>query len=111
MTEPLAAAVTLAGRLRDLLHHRDPAVRVEAAHALYRLTGDPTTARWTLWAEVPGGAPVRWTALRYLAAMEGSNQGRLWQCREILDDDRLHHITPPWAGARSPRTANCGLAS
>ncbi|MEU6717057.1 hypothetical protein ABZ897_36825 [Nonomuraea sp. NPDC046802] len=83
-----------AGRLRDLLGHRDATVRVEAAHALSRLTGDHTVAKWTLWAEAGGDTPVRWTALRYLAAMGPAFPVSRGQCREILDDDRLHHTTP-----------------
>jgi hypothetical protein len=85
-----------AAHLRVLLDHRDPQVRVDAAYALFRLTGDYNTVRWTLWMSArEERTSLRWTALRYLAEMGRpvSYDGG-WMRREILDEERLHHHTP-----------------
>ncbi|MFF0311154.1 hypothetical protein ACFYSC_27305 [Streptosporangium sp. NPDC004379] len=85
-----------AAHLRVLLDHRDPEVRVDAAYALFRLTGDYDAVRWTLWMSArEERTSLRWTALRYLAEMGRpvSYDGG-WIRREILDEERLHHHTP-----------------
>lgn len=83
---PLAAATT--GRLRELCRARDDWTRVEAAHALWRTTGDPTEAVPALTDLVrplrDGDAlPVRFAAMRYLADMGARTDAVLAVARAV----------------------------
>lgn len=68
------AAEASAGRLQRLLGSKDDWVRVEAAHALWRVSGDPTEAvpvLTTVLQPLTDGTylPVMLPAMRYLAAI------------------------------------------
>jgi hypothetical protein len=119
---PLAAPAE--GRLRDLLGSHDDWVRTEAAHTLWRITGDPGTAVTTLTNVIEpladgGFLPARLAAMTHLAVIAQpapdvtaiaqavlSNPRRLayfggW--RTFTEDDQiraaaaeyLHNTTPP----------------
>ncbi|REE95422.1 hypothetical protein [Thermomonospora umbrina] len=98
-------AAAHADRLRALLDSRDDWTRVEAAHALYRVTGERDEA-----ADILRGAvfplavgeylPARWAALRHLRAMPDGPENWHRVLRELLDSDRRHGY---WAGR--PRIA------
>lgn len=96
---PLAAAY--ADRLRDLLDHREDWTRVEAARALYRITGDAEDAGGTLCTMVHRLAsgkylPVGWAALRYLRDMGAASRSCHPALRELLDSDRRHSVYGGW---------------
>jgi HEAT repeat len=90
---PAGAALALA--LRDLLADRDDWARVEAANALWRVTGDPTEAVIVLTAALEDGVsghtaqPVARRAARYLAAIgQPAAAAAVPRLRAILADER-----------------------
>jgi HEAT repeat protein len=88
---PQAAAST--DRLRDLTRSDDDWTRVEAAHALWRVTDDPTAPIATLTdlAEPLSTGdcfPVHIVALRYLADMNASTDRVTTVARAVLDNPR-----------------------
>ncbi|MEU9023841.1 hypothetical protein [Actinomadura sp. NPDC048394] len=94
-------AAAHAGRLRLLMDSRDDWTRVEAARAHHAVTGEVEAASETLCREVyelarGGYQPVRWAAMRCLAAMGPAPSQVRWALREILDSDRRHHVNSGW---------------
>lgn len=88
---PAAGAST--DRLRDLTRSDDDWTRAEAAHALWRVTEDPTdaVAALTDLAEplATGDClPVRITALRYLADLGAATERVTTLARSVLDNPR-----------------------
>jgi HEAT repeat protein len=88
---PFAAPVT--DRLRAMTRSDDYWTRVEAAHALWRVTGDPTEAVATLTdlarPLVDGRCePVRVCALRYLADIGSPTAPVVAIARSVADDPR-----------------------
>ncbi|TDB85632.1 hypothetical protein E1264_20510 [Actinomadura sp. KC216] len=96
---PLAAAH--AARLRPLLDVREDWMRVMAAHAYQRITGDTGAAAGTLRRELHELArgrylPMRWAAMRYLAELGPVTGGAAAAARSLLDSDRRHHWDGGW---------------
>lgn len=100
---PLAAGTE--GRLRAMLGEADHWARTEAAHALWRITGDTETAVRTLAdvvAPLTDGAflPARLAAMRYLAAIPDPGTGPAAEvaavARSVLDNPRRLASSGGW---------------
>jgi HEAT repeats len=94
-------AAAYADRFRDLLDHRNVWTRVEAAYALHRVTEDPTEAAGALCSLVhplTSGTyrSAGWAALRCLRDMGGASSPCHPVLRELLTDDRRHHVYGGW---------------
>jgi len=88
---PLAAGSE--GRLRQMLDEADHWAQAEAAHALWRIAGDATTAVQALArlvAPLADGAflPARLAAMRYLAAIPDPGHEAAAVARSVLDNPR-----------------------
>jgi hypothetical protein len=88
---PLAAGSE--GRLRQMLDEADHWTQAEAAHALWRIAGDATTAVHVLAglvAPLGDGAfiPARLAAMRYLAAIPDPTHQAAAVARSVLDNPR-----------------------
>jgi hypothetical protein len=92
------AAVTLQGRLRQLLDDRYEWVRVEAAHALWRATGDEQAALGVLTAEITHITsaeqlrPVDVSVISYLGEIGPPARAALPALRAIRDSDRRANL-------------------
>lgn len=94
-------AAAHAGRLRPLMDSRDDWTRVEAARAYHAVTGDAETASQPLCREIYDLArgeylPVRWAAMRHLAAMGSAPSTLGWALRAIADSDRRQCCNSGW---------------
>ncbi|MFF5262214.1 HEAT repeat domain-containing protein [Actinomadura viridis] len=88
-------------RIRGHIDRQNTWEQVFAAHALYRITGDPEPAVQVLcqavWPLASGkGLPVAWAALRYLAEMGASAEGCHRVLRDVLGSDRRHGTDGGW---------------
>jgi len=94
-------AAVHAPRIRDLLTRKDEWTRVEAAHALWRVTGG-AAASVSIFASVLDGVadgvalPVTRAAARYLAAIGPEAAPAVPILRRILADDRRHAYFGGW---------------
>ncbi|MBB5800363.1 HEAT repeat protein [Saccharothrix ecbatanensis] len=96
---PQAAAST--DHLRDLTRSDNDWTRVEAAHALWRVTEDPTAPITTLTdlaepLSTGDCLPVRIAALRYLADIGASTERVTTLARAILDNPRRIAYSGGW---------------
>ncbi|MGH3249843.1 MAG: HEAT repeat domain-containing protein [Trebonia sp.] len=100
---PLAAGTE--GQLRTMLGEADHWARAEAAHALWRITGDRETAVSTLAAVVAPLAngeflPARLAAMRYLAAIPDPGNGAAAEvtvvAQSVLDNPRRLASSGGW---------------
>ncbi|GAA3952880.1 hypothetical protein GCM10023085_39220 [Actinomadura viridis] len=88
-------------RIRGHIGRQSEWEQVLAAHALYRITGDPKPAVRVLcrvvWPFASGERrPVAWAALRCLTEMGAAAKPSHWVLRDVLSSDRRYSTDGGW---------------